>query len=43
MLIITVCHFKGNEAKKNVSSKLFLMCQMVVSDNDLGNFDDGTA
>ena len=43
MLTKTVYNFKGNEAKKNVSSKLFLMCQMVVSDNDLGNFDDGTA
>ena len=27
---------------KNVSSKLFLMCQMVISDNKLGNCDDGS-
>ena len=29
--------------QKHVSSKLFLMCQMVASDNKLGNCDDGSA
>ena len=34
---------KENEYQKNISSKLFLMCQMVVRDNKFENCDDGSA